>query len=181
MNTREIESLLKNVLKSYTEVYNNIQKEKGGNKTTIDFNVTFTDHLFDANTVPGYDPSKPEFKGVKDIHGKKLTYFRLSRLVFPKKGDPQKRVIFTTFRILKAFKNKNEMYRSMYIDCVRKMMTAGIEYSEALFLMNEQNIANSMATQNKGNLKKSPVAKKRKVRVKKVLAVSKSETATKKK
>jgi len=130
MIAKELESLLKNTLKSYEDDYNNINPG-----TEVAFNVTFTLHKFVAKeNIDGYDPADEKFAEVKRLDGKDLYYFRISKTIL---ADNEKRVIFTAYRPAKSFK-KTEAQRSMYMEAIKNLMIGGLEYSEAIYRMNRQ-------------------------------------------
>ncbi len=129
MIAKELESLIKNTLKGYAMDYNKINPDD-----KVDFNLTFTTHKFSTKDIDGYDKEDPKFDGATKMNGKVLYYLRLSKTLVDKK---EKRVIFTAYRPEDALK-KDIAKRGMLMECVKQMMVAGIEYSEAIYRMNEQ-------------------------------------------
>jgi hypothetical protein len=128
MIVKELESLLKNTLKSYKDDYNQINPEE-----KVDFSVTFTLHKFNAKeNIEGYDPKDVKYKQVKELDGQDLYYFRISKTLLK---SEEKRVIFTTYRPAKTFK-KEAAQRAMYLEAIRNLMIGGLEYSEAIYRMN---------------------------------------------
>jgi hypothetical protein len=128
MIAKELESLLKNTLKSYEDDYNRINP-----KTEVAFNVTFTLHKFNAKeNIEDYDPDDEKFAEVKRLDGKDLYYFRISKTIL---ADSEKRVIFTSYRPAKSLK-KGEAQRSMYMEAIKNLLIGGLEYSEAIYRMN---------------------------------------------
>ena len=124
MSVKELESLIKNTLKSYAMDYNEINPDD-----KIDFNLTFTTHKFSVEDVPGYDENNSKFSDAKKMDGNNLHYLRLSKTLMDSK---EKRVIFTAYRPEGALK-KEVAHRSMLLECVRQMMIGGLEYSEAIY------------------------------------------------
>ncbi len=126
MQAKELESLLKNTLKAYATDYNNINP-----KNTVDFNVTFTTHKFEASDIPDYDPKDEKFEQARKLNKQVLYYLRLSKTLVDTK---EKRVIFTSYRPAKTFK-KTEAERAMLMECIKQLMIGGLEYSEAIYRM----------------------------------------------
>lgn len=129
MQVKELESLLKNTLKDYGRDYNKINP-----KDKIEFNLTFTIHVFKAKDIKDYDPKDERFAQAKKLDGQSLYYLRISKTLMT---TVEKRVIFTTFRPEKAFK-KDVAHRMMLMEAIKQLMIGGLEYSEAIYRMNRQ-------------------------------------------
>lgn len=131
MSAKELESLIKNTLKSYVLDYNKINPED-----KLDFNLSFTTHKFDVSEIDGYDLEDPKFSNVAHLDGETLYYLRIAKVLLDKS---EKRVIFTAYRPAKSMK-KDVAHKSMLLESVRQLMIGGLEYSEAIYQMNEKRI-----------------------------------------
>ena len=129
MTEKELESFLKNTLKGYVDDYNRVN-----HKDRIDFNVSFTLHKFKATDVEGYDKKDEKFAKVKELDGQNLYYLRLARILVDKS---EKRVIYTTYRPADKYKKQVAM-RMMYLELLKQLVLGGLEYSEALYKMQEK-------------------------------------------
>jgi hypothetical protein len=144
MITREIEALIKNTLSQYAQDYNTINHEdEEGNPTgekKIDFNITFSNHVMDPNQIEGYDPNDPKFATVKAYQGKTLSYMRIVKVLFDDEGTQEKRVIYTGYRPVDDFKDKESLKRSLMMEALKSLMIGGLEYSEAIHRINQEKL-----------------------------------------
>jgi hypothetical protein len=139
MIVRELEGLIKNTLSQYKTDYNTIEdsKEIEDKGRKIDFNVTFSRHVMDTSEIPGYDPNDPRFAAAKKYDGKPLMYLRVVKTILGvNELANEKRVIYTGYRPSEEFNDKESIKRSLLMECLKNLMLAGIEYSEAMYIMN---------------------------------------------
>ena len=141
MQSRELESLLKNVLSDYKEEHNAFvadvnEKGEGPERKMIDFALTFTNHKFEF-------PMEEQLKMVDDqekltqmkaLVGKEVHYMRVVKnILLGMKDGVDKRIIFTAYRWRKDFKQVVDLKKSMLMECIKIMMIGGLEYSEAIY------------------------------------------------
>lgn len=142
MISKEIEALIKNTLSQYAQDFNTLNHEdEDGNLTgdkKIDFNVTFSRHVMDPDQIEGYDPEDPKFEAVTKYSGRALIYLRIVKIFLLGDDTDEKRVIYTGYRPVDEFKDKESMKKSLLMEALKNLLIGGLEYSEAIYRMNEQ-------------------------------------------
>ncbi len=125
---KELEAIIKGTLSRYREDYNRINPNE-----KVDFSITLTRHSYDPikdKNLKGDAKDKALKTGAMDVY-----YLRLWKGF---EGNGTEVVIFAAYRPVDDFKKKADAYKSLFRECIDNLIIGGIEYAEALRMMNDK-------------------------------------------
>jgi hypothetical protein len=132
MNSKQLESLIKECLSSYRNDFNRINPND-----PVDFHLEIVPQTFDPSKVNREGLGEEALAKIDAMPVQENYYIRLSK-IFEKRTE--QRVIFAAYRPEKEFKTIELASKSLYRECLDHLIVAGIEYVEALQQMEDKDI-----------------------------------------
>ena len=129
MNSKQLESLIKECLSGYKKDFNEVNPGD-----PVDFILEVIPQTFDPKNVNREGLSPEALEKIDKMEVQENYYIRLSK-IFEKRAE--QRVIFAAYRPVKDFKTIELATKSLYRECIDHLVVAGIEYTEALQLMKD--------------------------------------------